>query len=261
MKSPTATFENPPVNEVVVAAYFDPPLFGLRSEHIGLLWGKFKEDFPVVNQKMPDFVISAPDEPCSMPRYWFVAEDESSLVQIQKNAFIFNWRRREDKYPGFRQHIKPGFDKHYDHFSEFIRGELHIKDPAVGFCQLAYINVLERSEYWSGPEDTAKVIPAFSVMKSNIDISSPEFNCSHVYKVSADLQLRISIRTGFKAQQPSVPVLAFDIAAESHFAEPIEKPKADKWFERAHDAIISYFWEMTSRDIQKHLWKPMEVKQ
>lgn len=30
-------FENPPINELIVAAYFDPPLLKLRNEHRNIL--------------------------------------------------------------------------------------------------------------------------------------------------------------------------------------------------------------------------------
>lgn len=30
-------FQNPPINELVLADYLSPPVFTLRSEHIGLL--------------------------------------------------------------------------------------------------------------------------------------------------------------------------------------------------------------------------------
>ena len=78
---PTA-YKNPPVNEVVVAAYFNPPLSAFHSEHIGLFWEKIKDEFPVVQQHPPlGFSIEMgpydmADELFPMPRYWFVATDD-----------------------------------------------------------------------------------------------------------------------------------------------------------------------------------------
>ena len=42
----TIKFENPPINELVIGTYFNPPLANLRNEHIGLLWSKFRDEFP-----------------------------------------------------------------------------------------------------------------------------------------------------------------------------------------------------------------------
>ncbi len=261
MKSPPIVFENPPVNEVVAAAYFQPPLLNLRNEHIGLFWAKIKKDFPVVEQQpSTSFELNAA-EPFPMPRYWFIAKDEINLIQIQKNAFMFNWRRRKNAYPQFHKHIKPGFDKYYGLFSEFIQEEANTQPPPIDFCELSYINILERCEYWVGPQDTAKVIPSFSILNPGMeDLHPPVFNCNFTYGVSADTQLHIGIRNGIKDQQQDAPVLLFEIKAFGRLGQ-VEKPRADEWFERAHAAIIKCFLEMTSPDIQKRFWKPVEKTQ
>ncbi len=170
MMSQSIAFKHPPVDEVVVSTYFNPPLSDLRSEHIGLFWGKIREDFPVVSQQPPVMSQQSPvevvqsinaDEPFPMPRYWIVSEDETELIQIQKSAFMFNWRRRDDEYPRFHRSIKPAFDGYYGLFSEFIRTEINMTEPLIDLCELTYINVLEPCEYWTGPQDTKKVLPAF----------------------------------------------------------------------------------------------------
>ena len=261
MKSQAVTFENPPINEVVVSTYFNPQLVDLQPEHIGLFWGEIKEDFPSVHQQPPvgDTTILTSRELFPMPRYWFIAEDGINLIQIQRNAFMFNWRRRKDEYPGFHNHIKPAFDKYYDIFSEFIRREIK-NDLSVDLCELAYVNTLERCEYWSGPQDTMKVIPSFSIMHSGIDASeSLWFNRQDAYEVSSGLQLNIGIRSGVvREQQQNTPALVFEIKAGGRPGR-VEKPKADRWFERAHDAITQCFLGITSRDIQDHYWKPAKA--
>ena len=261
MKPQSTAFENPPVNEVVVATYFNPGLSDLRSEHIGLFWEKIKGEFPAVSQQFPvgiglDVIA---DEPFPMPRYWFTAGNEINLIQIQRNAFIFNWRRRGDgAYPQFHKNIKPTFDKYYGLFDEFIRTEINIADPTIDLCELTYVNVLERCEFWTGPQDTTKVIPSFSIPAPGIDVSeSPGFNCNFTYSVSTDLQLNIGIRSAVKTQQQNAPVLIFEIKTSVRF-ERVAKSRADEWFERAHDTIIKSFLGMTSRDIQDRLWKPVE---
>ena len=53
MKSQIITFENPPVNEVVISTYFNPPLSDFRNEHIGLFWERIRGEFPIVRQQLP----------------------------------------------------------------------------------------------------------------------------------------------------------------------------------------------------------------
>ena len=260
MASQSIVFENPPINEVVISTYFNPLLSDLRSEHIGLFWEKIRNEFPVVRQQPPVGIIGSEvstNEPFPMPRYWFIADDEINLIQIQKNAFIFNWRRRDDEYPRFHRNIKPTFDKYYGLFSEFVRTELDT-ELTIELCELNYVNALERCEFWTGPQDTPTVIPSFSILTPGIDFSSsPEFNCNYAYGDATDLQLNINIRSGVTAQQENVPVLIFEIKASGRVGQ-IAKPGTDEWFERAHDAIIRCFVGMTSPDIQNKYWKPME---
>ncbi len=264
MKSQIITFENPPVNEVVISTYFNPPLSDFRNEHIGLFWERIRGEFPIVRQQFPVGIglEFAADEPSPMPRYWFIAGNDINLIQIQKNAFIFNWRRRNKDYPRFHRQIKPTFDKYYGLFSEFIRTEIKtVEEFTVDLCELTYINALERCEVWSGPQDTAKVIPSFSILETDINAYGlPEFNCNYAYKIATDLQLNIGIRTATKAQQPEVPVLIFEIKASGRLGK-VGKPATDEWFERAHDDIKRCFVSVTSPDIQINYWKLVEKTQ
>ena len=250
-------FDNPPVSEVVVATYFNPPLLDLRSEHVGLFWSQIQKDFPTVRQQPPVGIAPSvfTDEIVPMPRYWFIAEDEINLIQIQKNAFMFNWRRRKDKYPRFHEDIKPAFDKYYGRFTEFVRAETDTENLTIDLCELTYINTVERCDYWAGRQDTTKVIPSFSTPEPGIGASeAPHFDCNYAYEISDDLQLRVNMRSGFKAQQQDEPVLTFEIRTSGRLGQA-EKSEADKWFERAHDVIIECFLGMTDPDIQNRYWK------
>ncbi len=196
-----------------------------------------------------------------MPRYWFIADNEISLIQVQKNAFMFNWSRKDEKYPRFHENIKPAFDKYYGLFSEFIRTETNTSEIVVDLCELTYINTIDQCEYWTGTQDTAKIIPSFAMLSSGIDaLESLGFNSNFAYRLSNDLQLNISVRSGFRTQQQDVPALIFEIKASGRLGQ-ILKSEADEWFERAHDAIIECFLNATSKDIQDRFWNPMEVTQ
>ncbi|MDE0431030.1 MAG: TIGR04255 family protein [Caldilineaceae bacterium] len=257
-------FANPPINEVVVSTYFSPQLSDFRSEHVGLFWDKIRKDFPVARQQPPiassvsvGLEVNA-EEPFPMPRYWFVADDDISLIQIQKNAFMFNWRRRDDAYPRFHENIKPSFDKNYGIFSEFVRTEIQDEEPAIDLCELTYINAVERCEFWDGPEDTKNIFPSFPLFSLGIEvIGFSEFNCNYSYRIEADMQLNIGIRNGIMARQADAPVLIFEIRASARLGQA-KKSEADEWFERAHDSIVQSFVGMTHRDIQDKYWRRVE---
>jgi len=253
-------FQNPPINELVIATYFNPPLFALRSEHVGLFWSRVRKDFPVVEQQPPvggaeTFELIG-GEIFPMPRFWFVADDQVNLLQLQKNALMLNWRRRDADYPHFDEHLKPAFDRYYRVFEDFAREDVGASEIKIDVCELTYINTVEACEYWRGPEDTAKIIPSFVMPDIGLPSQdAPAFNCTFAFMLAPDLQLRVAIRNGEATAQPAKPVLVFEIRAAGRLTQGGSKSAADAWFERAHDAIIKCFVGMTSRDIQHTYWK------
>lgn len=258
----SSAFRNPPINELVIGTYFTPPLADMRSEHIGLFWQAIRAAFPVVRQNLPLGVgPNVPvDEVFPMPRYWFVSEDDTRLIQLQRDAFIFNWRRRHDEYPRFHKDIKPMFDRCYGLFEEFVRTEIGVSDLHIGVCELNYVNVLEQSKLWAGPEDTTRIMPSFSLPVLGVEGDSyPDFNCDYAYGVSPDLQLNIRARSTFKDSKKTVRMLIFEIRASGRF-DQAGKLAADEWFERAHDKLNECFRGVTSPDVQNEVWQPVGEK-
>ena len=222
-------FENPPINELVMATYFNPPLFSLRSEHIGLFWSKIRDEFPTATQQQPvggaETVGPIGGEFFPMPRFWFMAEDEIKLIQVQKNAFMINWRRRDSEYPHFAENLKPAFDKYYRVFEDFARADAGVEEIKIDQCELSYINTIEACEYWRGPQDTARVIPSFSRLETGGASSAAQaFNCAYVYTLAQDLQLRVVIRNGEAAAKPRTPVLIVEIKATGRLGQTAEIP-------------------------------------
>ena len=150
------------------------------------------------------------------------------------------------------------FDKYYNLFDEFIRTEVDIPKLSVDLCELTYINTIERCDFWTGPQDTDKIISSFFSLNSGIgDSSLLGFNCNCFYEITSDLQLNLNIRNGFVAHKQNVPVLVFEIKANTRF-EQVPKSEVDEWFERAHDAIVECFVNITSREVQEKLWYRMK---
>src|SRR4051812_2068164 len=99
-------FKNPPINELVIGVHFEREIASLRSEHVGLFWGQVRQTFPNIQQQTPVVPPTLPplqqlfvSSELWMPRFWLEAPDDSILMQIQNNAFLFNWRKRETDYP------------------------------------------------------------------------------------------------------------------------------------------------------------------
>ena len=254
-------FSNPPINEVVLATYFNPPIADLRNEHVGLLWEKIRYDFPTVQQQPP-----LPPRPGSelnmlsteffpMPRYWFVGRDDTYVIQIQKDSFIFNWRRRGSAvYPGFDSNLKPTFDKYYSIFSEFVRAEVGQPSLSIELCELTYINTIDRCDLWSSLEDAPKVIPSLSIPKPTPDANALLFNCGYFYDVGFNTTLNLGFRTGPLPGAPEATKLVVEIKLIGRTEEKT-KSAADQWFQMSHDRVNNCFVNITSRGMQDRYWQ------
>ncbi len=258
-------YKNPPINELIIGAYFDQPLAPLRAEHIGLFWSEVRSEFPRIQQQpelaLPivgtlSFQIGFTDEPYPMPRFWLVSEDETILLQIQKNAFLLNWRKRNSECPHF-ENVKLFFDKYLDIYSIFLKKELGVELPSLQIAELTYSNILESTEYWRDVGDTTRLIPAISIPDPGLPIEGkPDFNYLTAYKLAPDLSLNVAVRSGRKASEAGKPVLVFELRALGAL-RAVSKRDADAWYGRAHDAIGRCFTSMTSPDIQQRYWQPV----
>src|SRR5580704_6740801 len=154
------TFEKPPLEEVIVGAYFTQPI-PLRSEHVGLFWSEVRKELPVIQQQpeLPPpfgptqaFGFISLGELYPMPRFWLVSEDESFLVQVQKNAFFLNWRKRNAEYPRFDA-VKKRFDVYYAALVDFVSRELRTEMPLIQATELTYSNLVDEYPHWSRARD------------------------------------------------------------------------------------------------------------
>src|SRR5712691_294974 len=95
-------FDEPPVVETVLSVQFEP-LTEMRTAHLGLLWEKFRANFPktearpTLNQVFEQF----PETPRSrlglelqtyenppVPRLWFITTKGNEMIQVQPDRFI-----------------------------------------------------------------------------------------------------------------------------------------------------------------------------
>jgi uncharacterized protein (TIGR04255 family) len=265
MESPEAAmkmkFKNPPIRELVIGLYFDREVREFRAEHIGLFWSSIREEFPTVSQQP---IVAAPGAVSSvlmdfgnefsfLPRFWLEAKGGDTLMQIQKNAFLFNWRKRENVYPHYDS-VKRAFDTNFSRYHRFLEKELGAR-PNLQIAELTYINVIESCEYWQNTSDTAAIFPRFKIP---IEVSDErvleDFSQVTTEKVAADLSIHIAIRAGRSTGSSSAPALAFEFRAIGLLGAA-DKGEADAWFDRAHDAIGRIFTTSTSSDIQERYWQ------
>jgi uncharacterized protein (TIGR04255 family) len=151
---PLPRFREPPVSEVAVGVQF-PTL--LNPVHLGLYYERVRARFPKIQVQPPiapafeTFEASPPIpvpvgiqiQPISFqPRMWFLSEDEDSLIQLQSDRLLFNWRGglQGNPYPHFEV-VHAEFVKALDELEALAEAE-GITGLVVNQCEVLYFNRL-----------------------------------------------------------------------------------------------------------------------
>jgi len=258
-----AKFKTPPIQEVAIGVYFEHEIQPFHTEHVGLFWSKIRSEYPNCRQQpviTPPVFARGPavfemvlgDELIPMPRYLFESSNGVTLVQVQRNGFVFNWRKRNSEYPHFDA-VKASFDRNYALFADFIRETVGVDTMPIQVADLTYINGIDgNSPYWHGPEDTQKVFPDFA---PGVTADGPiEFNQQTRFALHSDMVLNVAIRNARTTKERGNHILYFELRALGVLGS-VAKSEADEWFSRAHDVIGDCFLRMTSPDIQQRFWE------
>lgn len=229
---------------------------GLRAEHIGLFWSEIYKKFPKSQNVTPinpaDILTLGGDDVFPLPRFWFISEDDSTLIQIQRNALLFNWRKKKERYPHY-ENVKKEFDDNFRHFEDFLERVVGIEKIYIERCELTYINVIGTSEIYQGVGDIQKIIPSISFPETGLKpLEGVNFKTS--YKATDNIQLtitvqnRIPLEEGKKGQE----ILYYELRANGKLPESNIR-EADKFFEASHDIIGECFLTMVSEEA-KQFW-------
>lgn len=164
-------FSDPPVVETVLSAQFER-LSTLQTAHLGLYWSEILDRFPKTEEhiELPPQIEVPPDSPqpivgfrfealdaAPVPRVWFVDNNGTQLIQVQRDRFIKNWRKvgEGDLYPRY-EHLRGGFDQDFKDFSRFVsRNELG--EIRINQCEVSYINHIFSGVGWETHADIGKV--------------------------------------------------------------------------------------------------------
>ena len=140
-KSDLPEYDNPPVDEVILGIQFQR-LDGFSLAHVGEYWSEVKDRYPRTEDQPPlitNPVVSVPflPFPVQVPpnglfRVWLLSTDDTSLLQIQNDRFLRNWRRRDEAvYPRFETLFRD-FVIDYDQF-EGLYGPCQIEQVEVSY--------------------------------------------------------------------------------------------------------------------------------
>lgn len=271
------SFADPPVSEVAASVQFDP-LAKLTVPMVGLLWQRFRSDYPTVEhqpplppaverlgvrQPIPMFRI----EPVGIvpPRLWFVNSRGDELIQVQNDRFIRNWRRAlgsQSPYPRYAEHVRPRFLADYGRFLQFLIDE-NLGIAVVNQCELTYVNQIFPTKSWNSHAELAAVFRGWAREYANVTeypVEAIHLAVAHLmHTTSGDFvgRLHVTLNSAFSAPTPAEPtekpIFILTLTARG---SPLGEGEAGivEFMDLAHRAIVTSFDKMTTPEAHA-IWR------
>ena len=252
-------FKKPPINEVVCGMRFQTPE-KLNIPHIGLLWNKFKNDYPCIQHASP--IASAKGEilidkttSLPLPRVWFINENDDQLIQFQFDRIYFNWRHRDKDYPRYINLIERFLlvkNTLEDFFKEFNLGELKPVE-----YELSYINHILKGQLSN--DNLSKIFVDFVwTQTQNRFLPHPDKVAWQMIFSLPDekgkmiVNLKEATRIDNKQQ-----LFVFELQTNG-MNESRNTGSMREWFDLAHEWIVRGFVDLTTEEVRKKYWEQQD---
>jgi len=272
MSDPIPSFKSPPLNEVVLGVQYDAiETFNIAT--YGLLWERFKDEFPNIEQQMPlepqfekiggrpsfegfrRFMIEQRSIP--MPRAWFISDNKQDLVQIQPDRFIRNWRSingEGNKYPRYERYMRDRFLKNLELLDSFYQ-ETGLGKIQPNQCEISYVNHIDAS---CAHNNLSKTFVGWSDQYDISDLADIEdinLNIKHTIKSDAgDFlgRLHIKIMPAFKATDDS-PIFLMELTVRGR---PLGNELKDviNFMDLGRETIVRAFAKITTSEMHQ-VWE------
>jgi uncharacterized protein (TIGR04255 family) len=243
-------FEHPPVAETALGVVF-APISKWSVLHFGLLWEKFRKLYPVTEIRpatggQVEFRISSATESVDFPiRALFVDQSGNQLLQVQRNAFIRNWRQTEEttQYEHY-ENVRPLFERDWAIFCEFLDQE-QLGEVEVVQCEVTYINHLVRAREWENFEDVSKVFRVWSGGSLGSLKASQMVSFTTAYDLPSNPgRLQVVVQPGIR-KTDSKEIIQFALTAT---VKPTSSTLAEilKSLDAGHVAVVTSFRDFTT---------------
>ena len=232
------SYKNPPVVEVVLSAQF-AALDRLTAPHFGLLWQKFRDEFPEVEQHAPiehvveafgnfrsfksDISFQVMDSP-PVPRCWFKNPKGTQLIQVQDDRFMHNWRKTSEieNYPRYPD-IRNRFIDELKLFEQFVTTE-SLGPLVYDQCEVTYISHIPQSAEWKSVGDLDKVLTVWSnKFCENFGAEPEDVKINQRFSIFEKEEpvgrLHLDMRSGLKLPDKS-PILVLNLTSRLSPASP-----------------------------------------
>jgi uncharacterized protein (TIGR04255 family) len=266
MPKPLPTFERPPLDEMAIGVQFDP-LRNLRAAHFGLYWSRIRSEYPSTEDQGPlGTIVEQPEiQPATnvitavplavppLPRCWFLTEDKTQLIQLQRDRFLRNWRQTTGnvRYPHYDR-LARDFQGAWAGFLKFA-GEEHLGPVNVNQCELLYVDYIEKGAAWDELGELQRLFPMLCPRETGAFLPIPEMLTWQLRYKLPDGRGRLHVEMGptFRGRDMKVVVgLTFTARGAPAGGAP---EQIGAWLDLAHEWINRAFGELTSPSAQE-LW-------
>jgi uncharacterized protein (TIGR04255 family) len=260
-------YNKPPVVEVAISMQF-APMRDFTVAHVGSYWDAIRERFASVQEHAPIAHMTEVDDMrpitgsridiCNQPdwpRTWFNDLVTGRVIQLQRDRFVYNWRKRgpEDEYPRFPI-VRDEFIEHWDGFCKFL-SKNRLPPPVIDQCELTYVNLICQGKGGSNVPDLRTDFTTFRWEPREGFLPDPE-------RMSWQMTFRMPDNQG-RLHIQAVPVF---VPPENKLATRLsltvrgmpqgewEPPVMLKWFETARQWIVLGFVDVVSSEADE-LWE------
>lgn len=172
------------------------------------------------------------------------------LIQLQSSRLQFNWRRKQEDYPGYRKLIHEFADV-YSRFKTFVK-EYGIGEVIPNQWELAYADVFPKEVYWKTPTELSKCLPGLfgqlfvtDGLDLNLEQRAGRWSCE-IQPKRGRLHIVAEIANDQSAR--NLKMIARGPVAKT------ASPTVEEGLELGHSTIIDAFQRVTSDEAKAH-WR------
>ncbi|WP_174874895.1 TIGR04255 family protein [Vogesella oryzae] len=260
-------FENPPIVEVVCGVLFSSQST-IQTAHIGAFWESVRNDFPITEDAPPLLPVLEESGPVTVAsfelselpplrRTWMASEDGRTLIQVQQDRFLFNWKRisDDDAYPSYQVVIKR-FEDCLARFVEFC-SSVGVGSLAYRQYELTYVNHIGQGNGLDRVGLDALFVDHIRKVEVDRFLPPPDaIGWTSVYSFPNDQgRLHVAMQSA-QSQQPSMEkIIRLDLTARGISSDTTELGRSC-WFNMAHDWITRGFADITNPILHDdHGWR------
>ena len=209
-------FKTPPAIETLLGFYY-APLKGWRTPNFGLFWQDIRREYPKVevNPSVAEqgLQLELKTEKARLQitgevpvRWRYFHRSGKTLLQIQSDTFIQNWRKENERDPYLHYgRLRPSFERMWERYHKFLLRN-NVQSPEVRECEVSYVNHIDRGSSWQTLRDLQDVIAGWSGLTSGNFLPSPEVvSMNVIYPIKEKSgQLRVMLEPGIREGQQTL---------------------------------------------------------